>query len=52
MQQSIINERLCMGRTKTPLLLVSIHFRGGNYAVIGLGLGHLVPFIIKVKESV
>jgi len=41
-----------MGRTKSPLQLVSIHFRGGNYAVIGLGLGHLVTFVIEVKESV
>ena len=36
--------------TETPLELVLIHFRGGNYAMIGLG--HSVPFIIEVKERV
>jgi len=39
-----------MGRTKTPLQLVMIDFRGGNCVVIGLG--YSVPFGIKVKERV
>jgi len=41
-----------MGRTKPSLQLVSIHFRGENYAVIGLDLGHLVTFVIEIKESI
>jgi len=37
-----------MGRTKTPLQLVPIDFRGGNCEVIGLG--HSVPLGMEVKE--
>ena len=36
--------------TETPLSLISIHFRGGNYAVVRLG--HSVPFMVEVKERV
>jgi hypothetical protein len=49
-QQSTINNRLGMGRTETPLELVSIDFRGGNCAVIGLS--YSVPFSTEVKERI
>jgi hypothetical protein len=39
-----------MGRTKTPMELISIQFRGGKYAVIVFG--HSVPFSTEDKEKV
>jgi len=39
-----------MGSTETPLSLISIHFRGGNFAVVSVG--HSVPFSTEVKERI
>jgi hypothetical protein len=47
-RQSVSYNGLSMERMKTPLQLVTIHFRVGKCLVIGLG--YSVPFSTEVKK--